>query len=110
LPIADLDDTKIMAFRRVGFTHHREILRKCKTADECWYNIVRCADEFWSVGDLKNHLRSDAFAAHGSLPNNFALTIPDEKTAVIAARSFEDEYLIDYMKFLTMWRQSWKKP
>jgi len=34
LPTAELEEFKIMAFCRVGFTHHREILRKCKTADE----------------------------------------------------------------------------
>ena len=35
----DLDETKIAAFCRVGFTHHREILQKCKTLEERWYYI-----------------------------------------------------------------------
>jgi predicted nuclease of restriction endonuclease-like (RecB) superfamily len=94
---AELDGNKFSAFCRVGFSHHREILRKCKTLDERWYYIMRCADEFWSFRSLKNHLSADDYTAYGSLPNNFSLTIPDEKTAKIAMRSFRDEYLLDYI-------------
>jgi hypothetical protein len=97
LATAEFDDAKFSAFCRVGFTHHREILRQCKTLDERWYYILRCADEFWSVAMLKNHLKDNDFAAYGRLPNNFSLTIPDEKTAAIAMRSFRDEYLLDYI-------------
>ena len=97
LPTAELNETKMMAFFRVGFTHHREILRKCKTLDERWYYILRCANEFWSVAGLKNHLCADDYSSFGSLPNNFALTIPDEQTAAIAVRSFRDEYIIDFI-------------
>jgi predicted nuclease of restriction endonuclease-like (RecB) superfamily len=94
---ADLNDSKILAFCRVGFSHHREILRKCKTSDERWYYIIRCADEFWSFRNLKNHLNANDYASYGSMPNNFVLTIPDEQTAAIAVRSFRDEYLLDYI-------------
>ena len=97
LPTAELSKTKVMAFNRVGFTHHREILRKCATLDERWYYIIRCADEFWSVATLKNHLRDDDFTSFGNMPNNFDLTIPDERIAAIAVRSFRDEYLLDYI-------------
>jgi predicted nuclease of restriction endonuclease-like (RecB) superfamily len=97
LPTADLEELKIMAFCRVGFTHHREILRKCKTSDERWYYIVRCANEFWSVSVLKAHLHSNDYASFGNIPNNFSLTIPDGQTAAIATRSFKDEYLLDFI-------------
>ncbi len=97
LPTAELDSVRLAAFFRVGFTHHREILRKCKTVDERWYYILRCADEFWSVASLKNHLSADEFSSYGRMPNNFTLTIPDEKNAAIAARSFKDEYLLDFL-------------
>jgi predicted nuclease of restriction endonuclease-like (RecB) superfamily len=97
LPTAEMSETKKQAFYRVGFTHHREILRKCKMAEERWYYILRCANEFWSVADLKDHLRSNEFIAFGSIPNNFALTIPDEKTAAIAVHSFKEEYLLEYI-------------
>jgi len=97
LPTGELKETMVLAFQRIGFTHHMEILSKCKTGEERWYYILRCADEFWSVENLKNHLHANEYATYGSLPNNFMLTIPDEKTVAIANRSFRDEYLLDYI-------------
>jgi len=94
---AELDANKAAAFCRVGFSHHREILRKCKTLDERWYYVLRCADEFWSFRTLKNHLKADDYTAFGNLPNNFSLTMPDENTAKVAVRSFRDEYLLDFI-------------
>jgi predicted nuclease of restriction endonuclease-like (RecB) superfamily len=94
---AELEDSKALAFCRVGFSHHREILRKCKTLDERWYYILRCAGEFWSYRALKNHLDANDYAAYGGLPNNFALTLPDGETATKAVRTFRDEYLLDYV-------------
>jgi predicted nuclease of restriction endonuclease-like (RecB) superfamily len=97
LPTAELDEIKMTAFYRVGFTHHREILRKCKSIDERWYYIMRCADEFWTVAILKEQLNSDTYSSFGNIPNNFTLTMPDEQTAAIAVRSFKNEYLMDYI-------------
>jgi len=94
---AELQDVKMLAFCRVGFTHHREIIRKCKTAEERWYYIMRCADEFWGTRTLKAHLKANDYKRYGSLPNNFTLTIPDKDTIKLATRSFRDEYLIDYI-------------
>jgi predicted nuclease of restriction endonuclease-like (RecB) superfamily len=85
------------AFMRVGFTHHTEILSKCKDSKERWYYIVRCASEFWSVESLKEHIKSNDFVHFGTLPNNFSLTIPYTKLAASAVRSFKDEYLLDYI-------------
>ncbi|MDR2590183.1 MAG: PDDEXK nuclease domain-containing protein [Oscillospiraceae bacterium] len=97
LSSAELDDVKVSAFRRVAFSHHIEILRKCKSRDERWYYIIRCADEFWSYRTLICHLKADDYTAYGNLPNNFSLTIHNEETAKIAIRSFRDEYLLDYI-------------
>jgi len=97
LPTAELEEIKALAFCRVSFTHHREIIRTCKTTDERWYYILRCANEFWSVSALKNHLRSNDYASFGNIPNNFSLTIPDGQTALNAVRSFKDEYLLDFI-------------
>jgi predicted nuclease of restriction endonuclease-like (RecB) superfamily len=93
----DLESEHLEAFMRVGFTHHREILAKCKTIDERWYYIMRCASEFWTVEALKEHIRARDFDHLGALPNNFTLTIPNEKLAARAIRSFKDEYLLDYI-------------
>ena len=93
----DFEATAIEAFLRVGFTHHREILAKCKSIDERWYYIKRCAAEFWTVEKLLFHIKADDYSREGALPNNFKLTIPDEKLAARAVHSFKDEYLLDYI-------------
>jgi predicted nuclease of restriction endonuclease-like (RecB) superfamily len=85
------------AFLKIGFTHHREILAKCKPLDERWYYIQRCAAEFWSVETLKSHIRAKDYSHIETLPNNFQLTMPDEKLAGRAVRAFKDEYLLDYI-------------
>ena len=97
LSTAELSDIRVSAFTRVGFTHHREILRRCKTAEERWYYILRCANEFWSVENLKNHLIADAYTTFGNIPSNFLLTIPNAQTARAATQSFRDEYLLDFI-------------
>jgi predicted nuclease of restriction endonuclease-like (RecB) superfamily len=85
------------AFMRIGFTHHREIIAKCKEPGERWYYILRCAAEFWTVDALKSHIRANDYHHLGKLSNNFELAIPDEKTAAKAVFSFKDEYLLDYI-------------
>ena len=97
LPSDDLSKSMLNAFLCIGFTHHREILAKCKSNNERWYYILRCAGEFWSVERLVEHIKADDFSHEGALPNNFELTIPNEKQAARAVRSFKDEYLLDYI-------------
>jgi hypothetical protein len=69
----------------------------CDGWDERWYYIQRCAAEFWSVDALKSHIANNDFATFGALPNNFILTMPNEKQANKAVRSFKDEYLLDFV-------------
>jgi predicted nuclease of restriction endonuclease-like (RecB) superfamily len=85
------------AFLRVGFSHHTEILSKCDSLNERWYYIHNCAVEFWTVESLKYHIRAKDFEKYGTAPNNFELTIPDEKQVSRAVLSFKDEYLLDYI-------------
>jgi predicted nuclease of restriction endonuclease-like (RecB) superfamily len=97
LSMDELQADDIAAFLQVGFTHHREILMRCPQWDERWYYIKRCAAEFWSVERLKSRIRANDFAHEGALANNFSQTIPDEKLAARAVRSFKDEYLLDFI-------------
>lgn len=99
LPTADLTDLEKESFARVGFTHHREIIRKAISTEERWFYIHRCASEFWDIISLKNHLNNKEYSSFGSLPNNFNLTISDAKSAELAVRSFKDDYLLDYIHF-----------
>ena len=97
LPSDDLKNEHIDAFLRIGFTHHREILIKCKSIEARWYYILRCASEFWTVEALHEHISADDFIHQGALTNNFELTIPDDRFAARAVHSFKDEYLLDYI-------------
>jgi predicted nuclease of restriction endonuclease-like (RecB) superfamily len=95
LPSDEMQHEKMAAFLRIGFTHHIEILVKCKVPEERWYYIYRCATEFWSVDTLKSHIANCDYTAFGALPNNFNIAIPNEKQANKAVRSFKDEYLLN---------------
>lgn len=93
-PSDELAPNDFAAFVSIGFTHHREILNKCDSLDERWYYIDACAKEHWSVIELLQHLRADDYHHVGSLPNNFAKTLPIVQ-ATKAVRSFRDEYLLE---------------
>ena len=74
----------ISAFFAVGFTHHMEIIFKCKTIEERLYYIRRCSAEFLSVDSLKNHIEADDYTKLGMIPSNFSDTIPDKLLAKAA--------------------------
>lgn len=97
LPTGELDRESILSFLHTGFTHHIEIITKCKNLEERWYYIKRTAAEFWSVETLKSHIRTEDFFTQGGLPSNFGLTIPDKKQVSRAVRAFKDEYLLDFI-------------
>ncbi len=97
LTIGELELSDMKAFWAIGFTHHIHIFSTCKTLEERWYYVRRCAASFWTVEALKSHLRADDFHHEGNLLNNFALTMPDEKHTARAVRAFKDEYLLDFI-------------
>ena len=84
-------------FYRVGFTHHSEILAKEKSLEGRLYYIARCAVEFWTVDTTKSYLRGDLYAKFGTMPNNFAQTLPEITQAKRAIRAFKDEYFLDFI-------------
>ena len=69
-PTGDLDTAEKEAFMRIGFTHHIEIISKCKDFDERWYYIFRCASEFWTVEALKSHILAGDYQHYGKLPSS----------------------------------------
>ena len=84
-------------FLNIGFTHHYEILKKATSLEERLFYVERCANEFWSVENLKYHINSDLYGKQGQLPNNFQATISDQDFQRKAMFSFKDEYLLDYI-------------
>ena len=95
--IGELKESDIDAFFSIGFAHHIQIFSKCKSPEERWYYIRQCAANFWSVRVLRRHLAAGDFHHVGTLPNNFALTMPDKTQVARAVRSFKDEYLLDFI-------------
>lgn len=85
------------AFFNISFTHHIEILQGSYSIEEKIYYIQKTAIEFWSVGNLKHHLKNKSFSNSGSLPNNFSKTISNEELRNRALQSFKDEYLLDFI-------------
>ena len=84
-------------FMRIGFSHHIEILNKTTTLEARLFYIHECAANFWSKYALRDYLRGDLYNKRGTLPNNFAQTMPDLKQALKAIGVFKDEYLVDYI-------------
>ena len=91
----EISQDDVAMFLSVGFTHHREILNKCRGFDERWYYIRSCAQGHWTVTELLAHLGAQDYRHLGALPNNFAKTISPMAQATRAVRSFRDEYLLE---------------
>lgn len=47
--------------------------------------------------ELENSIARDDFHHHGTLPNNFAQTLPAADQAYRAISTFKDEYLLDFI-------------
>ncbi|WP_455621634.1 DUF1016 N-terminal domain-containing protein, partial [Parabacteroides sp.] len=84
-------------FLSIGFSHHIEIIAKAKTLDARLFYIHECATRYWSKYALRDYLKADLYSHRGTLPNNFAQTLPDTKQALKAVCSFKDEYLLDFI-------------
>ena len=84
-------------FFSIGFSHHTEIISKAKTLEARLFYIHECAILYWSKYTLRDYLEADLYSHRGTLPNNFAQTLPDTKQALKAVCSFKDEYLLDFI-------------
>ena len=84
-------------FLSIGFSHHTEIISKAKTLEARLFYIHECAIHYWSKYTLRDYLKADLYNHRGTLPNNFAQTLPDTKQALKAVCSFKDEYLLDFI-------------
>ena len=84
-------------FLSIGFSHHTEIISKAKTLEARLFYIHKCAIRYWSKYTLRDYLKADLYSHRGTLPNNFAQTLPDTKQALKAVCSFKDEYLLDFI-------------
>ncbi len=84
-------------FFSIGFTRHRTIFEKVKDRRERCFYIRHCAEQNYTVEELKQSIARDDFHHQGSLPNNFMRTISAGQQALKAISTFKDEYLLDYI-------------
>lgn len=95
---ADLEKEDLDSFLSVGFSIHREILRKTTTVEERLFYIRRSAKEFWTYEKAKYHLNDDLYRKEGTIQQtNFNKTIDNAAFKQRAMLSFKDEYLLDFV-------------
>ena len=85
------------AFKNIGFTHHMAILNQAKDREERFFYIRTCAENHYSVSELKRAMARNDFHHQGKMPNNFMQTIPQGQRALRAISTFKDEYLLDFI-------------
>lgn len=84
-------------FLSLGFSHHIEILARAKNVEERIFYIHQAYQNQWNKYKLRDLLKADLYHHRGDLPNNFAKTMPDTRTALQAIEMFKDEYLLDFI-------------
>ena len=98
IPSADLSTTDYECFLNVGFSNHREIIRKTQSIEERLFYIRRCATEFWKVETTKYYLNEKLYYKEGTIQQtNFDKTIEDSTFKMRALQSFKDEYMLDFV-------------
>jgi predicted nuclease of restriction endonuclease-like (RecB) superfamily len=87
----------VSEFYNIGFTQHRTIFEKVKDRQERFFYIRLCAEQNYTVEELKQSIERDDYHHQGSLPNNFVQTLPAAEQAFKAINTFKDEYLLDFI-------------
>ena len=93
----ELDEYDLQAFLKVGFSIHSELIAHTQDLSERWFYIHRAAREFWGFRQLQQQLRANLYNQQGSMPSNFALTIPDEKQRQVAMQTFKEDNVLDFL-------------
>jgi predicted nuclease of restriction endonuclease-like (RecB) superfamily len=94
----ELDAADVEQFLRVGFTMHIDIIAQTKNDAERWFYIRKVARDFIGKRQLHQMLASDLYHQHGSMPSNFALTLPDDKQRQVAMQTFKEDNVLDFLK------------
>lgn len=73
------------------------IIAGVQTLDEQMFYVVRAANAFWGRENLINALRNNLYHQQGSMPSNFALTIPNEEQRAVAMKTFKEDNVLDFL-------------
>lgn len=87
----------VAEFLLLSFSHHMEILSGAKTLEERIFYIHEAAQQHLDIRKLRDSIKRDDFHHRGTMPSNFAATIPDVVLARKALGMFRDEYLLDFV-------------
>ncbi len=93
----ELENDFVRSFLAVGFDNHSTIITKTHSLDEQIFYVTHCANEFWGRESLKNALRNDIFHKQGTMPNNFAHTLTNEKQLSVAMKTFKEDNVLDFL-------------
>jgi len=93
----ELDAADIESFLRVGFTLHIDIISQVEDFAERWFYVRKVARDFIGKRQLHQLLVTDLYRQQGSMPSNFALTIPDEKQRQVAMQTFKEDNVLDFL-------------
>ena len=93
----ELDVADIESFLRVGFTLHIDIISQVEDYAERWFYVRKAARDFIGKRQLHQLLATDLYHLQGSMPSNFALTIPDEKQRQVAMQTFKEDNVLDFL-------------
>lgn len=91
------DNFKLEHFTSIGFSLHMVIIRKAKDIEERMFYIREAAIRHWGRHVLEARLKEDIYHHQGNMPNNFEVTIPENKQYLKAIQSFKDEYFLDFV-------------
>lgn len=93
----ELTEYDLECFLSIGFTLHSDIILQTKEIAERLFYIRKAASEFIGKRQLQLLLKSDLYHTAGSMPNNFALTLPDDKQRTIAMQTFKEDNVLDFL-------------
>lgn len=90
-------DLNVEEFLGISFSHHMEILNKTESLQERVFYIHQAVVNRWNKYQLRDNLKAKVYEHLGTLPNNFAGTIPGARQSLKAIEMFKDEYLLDFI-------------
>lgn len=90
-------DLNIEEFLGISFSHHMEILNKTESLKERVFYIHQAVVNRWNKYQLRDNLKAEVYEHLGTLPNNFAGTLPGARQSLKAIEMFKDEYLLDFI-------------
>lgn len=90
-------EVEVGDFLSLSFSHHMEIIAGTDSLEERLFYIQQAAQNRWGKRQLRESIKRDDFHHRGTIPSNFAATIPDVTLARKTLAMFRDEYLLDFV-------------